>query len=97
MRQCVEPKAEIESEPWKDVPVVKDVEAIVVLDPMFACQILELRKGSDIAKEEVDVRILGERAVIEYGCALSVGLEFLVLRSVQPAKAEFELVHAFIP
>ena len=45
-------RAEVESQPGNNVPVVKDVEAIVVLNPMFAREVLELSKGSDIAEEE---------------------------------------------
>ena len=97
VRQPVETKTEVESQPGNDVPVVKNVEAIVVLDPMFAREELELGEGRGIAEEEVDIRILGKRTVVEYRGALSVGLQFLVLRSVQPAKAEFELVHSLVP
>ncbi len=64
------------------MPVVKDVEAIVVLDPMFAREVLELGESCNIAEEKVDIRILGEGTVVEYRGTLSVGLEFLIFRSV---------------
>ena len=43
--QPVETKAEVERQPRNDVPVVKEVEAIIVLDPMFAREELELRSS----------------------------------------------------
>jgi hypothetical protein len=79
------------------VPVIENIESIVVLDPMFTREVLKLSESSDIAEEEVDIRILGEGTVVEYGCSLGVSLQFLILRSVQPAEAEFELVDAFVP
>ena len=79
------------------MPVIKNIEAIVVLDPMFAREVLKLSESSYIAEEEVDVRIPGEGTVVEDCCSLSIGLQFLVLRSVQPAEAEFELVYPLVP
>ena len=64
---------------------------------MFACEKLELREGGRIAEKEIDVRISGERAIVEDRGALRIGLQFLVLGSVKPAKAKFELVDAFVP
>ena len=60
MRQSVEAKTKVESEPGNNVPVVEDVKTIVVLDPMFARQVLELCESSDISKKEVDIRIFGK-------------------------------------
>src|SRR5258708_7107796 len=97
MRHPVKPKAEVESEPGNDMPVVNAVEAVVVLNPMFATQILKLSEGRSVTKQEIDIRILGKRAIVENRGALSVGLQLLVLWSVQPTKAEFELMHSLVP
>ena len=78
------------------MPIVIPVEAIVVVDPMLACQKLKLGKAGGIAKQEIDIGIAGKRARVE-GCgSLCVGLQLLVLVVVEPAEAEFELVPPFV-
>ena len=42
------------------MPIVIAIEAIVVIDPMFAGQKLQLGKAGRVSKQEVDVGIAGE-------------------------------------
>ena len=97
MRQPVETQAEVECQPGLDMPVVLDVEAIVVVDPVLAKQIVELFKGAGVAEQEIDIRVLGKCARVENCGSLGVVLQLLVLIVVQPAESKLELVQSFGP
>ena len=97
MGHAVVAETEVQGQPWSDMPVIVAVEAVVVIDPVLAGEVLQLGEAGGIAEEEVDVRVMRERAVVELGRSLSVGLQLLVLVIVQKAEAKFELVAAFGP
>jgi hypothetical protein len=80
-----------------DVPVVIEVEAVVVVDPVFASQIVELLKGAGVAEQEIDIRVAGKCAGVENCGSLGVVLQLLVLVVVQPAESKLELVQSLGP
>ena len=79
------------------MPIVTDVEAVVVVDPVFASEEVELSKAGRVAEQEVYIGVLRERAIVEYGSSLSVCLQLLVFRIMQPTGAELELVLTSVP
>src|ERR1039457_3766715 len=62
MGQSVIAESEVESQPGRDVPVVIGITAIVVVDPVFACEELKLIVVRGVSKQEIDVRIAREIA-----------------------------------
>ena len=64
---------------------------------MQAVEFLELDKGSCVAEEVVDDRVVGEGGVVEGIAAFGVGLQLLVLDEVHPGNADLQAVAALCP
>ena len=97
MRKAVVAQSEVQNQTWRDMPIVVDVTGVIVVHPVLAGEIFQLRISAGHAQDEVDVGVFGKVTGVECGDSVGVELQFLVLVSVQPARTELELVAALCP
>jgi hypothetical protein len=97
VRQPVEPEPKIEHQPLGNVPVVVSIKAVVVVDPVFAGQKLQLGEAGGVTEQEIDIGVAGKRVGVEECCSLGICLQLLVFVIVQPTEAKFELVPSLGP
>src|SRR5579875_1713270 len=97
MRQSIEPQPQVQGQVGFYVEVVIAVKAVIVVDPVLACQVLQLREVRSVPQQEIDIRVAGEGAGVELRRSVGVVLQLLILVVVQPAESELQLVTAFGP
>ncbi len=83
MRQSVVTEPDVEGQPGSDVPVIVEIHPVVVVDPVFVVQELQLGKAGGVPEQEIDIRVAGKVARVESRGPLGVGLQLLVLVVVQ--------------
>src|SRR5947207_4658555 len=79
MRQPVVAQSEVESQARSDSPIVIAVDSVIVVNPVFPGEKLQLGKAVGVAQQEIHIGVPRIRAWPEDGSSLRVGLQLLVL------------------